>query len=82
MVRRQKKGFVKQSVPPWAAVVIVVVVVLLVGGFLYGKMTGSGLTKQEEDRFLKPVILPRADSGSQVTPSPAGPAAPALPSPK
>lgn len=47
----------KKGISPAVAVVIIVVVVALVGWWGYSRMSGPGLSKDQQDRFLKPLEL-------------------------
>jgi len=68
----------KKTISPAAAAVIIVVVVVLIAIFGYSRMNRSGLSKAEEEKYLKPLQL---GPGSQL-PAPPQPAArPGLPGP-
>jgi len=57
---------VKQNVPPAVAVVVVVIVAILVGWFMYSRSAGSGLSKADEEKYLKPLQM----APGQQAPSP------------
>lgn len=68
----------KKSIPPAVAIPIIVIVVLLVGWFMYSKTMGTGLTKAEEEKFLKPLQL---GPGQQLPAPPRPGGQPGLPGP-
>jgi len=63
---------VKRSIPTPVAVIIVVVVVAVVAWFGWSRSSGSGMSKADEDKWFKPLEMPK---GQVATPKSGGPGA-------
>ncbi|MCX6358788.1 MAG: hypothetical protein NT029_03195 [Armatimonadetes bacterium] len=62
----------KQSVNPVVAVIAAIVVFAIVGFFMWQRSTSTGLSKDQEEKFLKPLVLggPGQQQKSVVPPPP------------
>lgn len=69
----------QKSVNPVVAIILVVVVVAIVAVFGFKKMNSSGLTKEQEDKFLTPLKMPGGGSGTPNLTPPARSDQPGLP---
>jgi hypothetical protein len=80
---------VKKELPTGVVIAIIVVVVALVGWFGWTRISGPRLSKEEQDKFLKPLTLgpgatmpaPPKPQGGPMLPGPGGGAMPAPPQP-
>ncbi len=62
----------KQNVNPVVAVIAAIVVFAIVGFFMWQRSTSTGLSKDQEEKFLKPLVLggPGQQQKSVVPPPP------------
>lgn len=64
----------QKSVSPVVGIILVIVVVVIAVVFGFKKMNSSGLTKDQEEKFLTPLKLPEkgAQAPNLTPPAPAG----------